>query len=216
MNLKESFRYQKFLERTMSAASAYAQNMNHCLTTTKVHLRSLSNPEAKDEVEVVDFGEFYPTDTVLKFMEHLVQERLALSTAIGVAKATIGFDLDAAVESNKFRQMLSATARGVLCFTGSKGKAIEIDYKFNVNNEQVSYRYAVEITKNEAYDRMATKQMMRSAIAAADDTSARIDAAMINTMVDYTPPYDVNFSFEDALEQFVKDNPELMPASEAS
>jgi hypothetical protein len=216
MNLKESFRYQKFLERTMNAASTYAQNINHCLTTTKMHLRSQSNPDAKDEVEIVDYGEFAPTDVVLKFMEHLVSERLALSTAIGKAKAGIDFDLDAAVEANKFRQMLSATAKGVLRFTGSKGKTTEIDYKFNVNNEQVSYRYPVEVAKNEAYDRMATRQMMRSAIAAADDTSVRIDAAMINTMVDYTPPYDVNFGFEDALEQFVKDNPELMPASEAA
>ena len=44
---------------------------------------------------------------------------------------------------------------------------------------------------------------MRELLSKADKTSAEIDAAMINTTVSYTPPFNVNDSFEDAMEAFV-------------
>lgn len=40
-------------------------------------------------------------------------------------------------------------------------------------------------------------------ITAADKTSAEIDSAMINTVVDYTPVFDVNDSFEDVMAEFI-------------
>ena len=48
MNLKESFRYQKFLDGLMMNAGSYLQHPYHCLETTKVHLRHAVNPEAED------------------------------------------------------------------------------------------------------------------------------------------------------------------------
>ena len=39
-------------------------------------------------------------------------------------------------------------------------------------------------------------------ISKADKTSADIDAAMINTAVDYTPIYNVNDSFDDVMAEF--------------
>ena len=45
---------------------------------------------------------------------------------------------------------------------------------------------------------------MRSVITDADKVSADIDSAMINTQVDYTPVFDVNDTFEDAMTEFSK------------
>lgn len=202
MNLKESFRYQKFLDSLMRSAGANLQNPYHSLKTTKVHLRHAVNPEAEDMTEVVEDGEFVPNDTVLAFIAHLIDEREKLSIAIGKAKASVGFDMDAAIETNKFRQSLNGSVRQMLRHVGTKRKTKEVDYKFDINGQQTPYRYDVEITTTENYDKEAAKALMRATIAKADEVSAAVDAAMINTAVEYEPPYDVNESFDDVLEAF--------------
>ena len=56
MNLKESFRYQNFLDMMMRAASASIQQRDHCLKVTKTHLRSKAKVY-NDTVGLVDpFG----------------------------------------------------------------------------------------------------------------------------------------------------------------
>lgn len=204
MNLKESFRYQKFLDSLMANASSNLTMQNHCLITTKNHMRHAVNPDVEDLIEEVDVGEFVPNDTVMAFMSHLVDEREKLSVAIGAAKASIGFDMDAAIETNKFRQNLNSSIRQMLRFAPGKRKTQEVAYKFDVNGVQTPYRYDVEITTSENYDKAAAKGMMRGMIAKADEVSAAIDAAMINTVVGYEPPYNVNDSFDDVIEAFIQ------------
>ena len=216
MNLKESFRYQKFLDGLMRSAASNLQNPDHSLKTTKVHLRHAVNPEAEDMTEVVEDGEFVPNDTVLAFMAHLIDEREKLSIAISKAKQSIGFDTDAAIETNKFRQMLNGAVRQMLRHVGTKRKVKESDYKFDINGQQVPYRYDVEITTTENYDKAAAKALMRETIAKADEVSAAVDAAMINTVVEYEPPYDVNETFDDVLDTFIQKHPEFIPVIEGA
>lgn len=214
MNLKESFRYQKFLDGLMRNAVANLQNPYHCLKTTKVHYRHAVNPDAVDETEIVDDGEFVHNDVMLAFMAHLIDVREALSVAISNAKQSIPFDADAAIETNKFRQMLNGAVRQMLRHTATKRKTKESDYKFDINGQQVPYRYDVEITTTERYDKAAAKDLMRSTIAKADEVSAAVDAAMINTSVEFDPPYDVNETFDDVLDIFIQNHPELVPVEE--
>lgn len=203
MNLKESFRYQNFLDCLMREATYSVQNRNHCLITTKKHLRSKANPDATDIEETVDVGEFYSNDTVLKFMQWLVEERNKLSNAIGEAKTSLDFDLDAAVATNKFRQTVSVSIRSMLRDTVPAKKVEQgRDYKFNLEGNQVPYVYDVETVSEAAYDTANAKEVMRSIIAEADKVSAMIDAAMINTIVDYDPKFDVNDEFNDVMERF--------------
>lgn len=214
MNLKESFRYQKFLDGLMRNAVANLQNPYHCLKTTKVHYRQAVNPDAADETEIVDDGEFVHNDVMLAFMAHLIDVREALSVAISKAKQSIPFDADAAIETNKFRQMLNGAVRQMLRHTATKRKTKESDYKFDINGQQVPYRYDVEITTTERYDKVAAKDLMRSTIAKADEVSAAVDAAMINTAVEFDPPYDVNETFDDVLDIFIQNHPEFAPVEE--
>ena len=214
MNLKESFRYQNFLDMMMRAASASIQQRDHCLKVTKTHLRSKANPDASDVTETVEGEVFFANDDVVAFMAWLVKEREKLTTAIGAAKASIGFDIDAAIETNKFRQSLNGSIRKMLRFVGTKKKTTEMGYKFDINGQQVPYRYDVEVTTTERYDKEAAKTMMREVIAKADEVSAAIDAALINTTVAYEPPYDVNESFDDVLEAFVQRQGEVTTTEE--
>lgn len=203
MNLKESFRYQNFLENMLAYAGNSLTDREHSLTITKNHLRKKANAEAEDMMETVDVGEFFKNDDVLKFMTMLVEERSKLTNAIGKAKASIGFDLDAAIETNKFRQTVANRVKTMLRFTASKRTERGTDYKFNVEGNQTQYYYDIEVEANEAFDRSVAKDTMRKLILEADKVSAEIDSAMINTMVEYDAPFNVNGSFEDVMTDFL-------------
>lgn len=205
MNLKESFRYQNLLETLMRNASNSIQSRNHCLEVTKTHYCSKVNPEAEDIVEAVELEEFFSNDDVIGFMEWLILEREKLTKAIGVAKASVGFDIDAAVETNKFRQTVNASIKDMLRYPPSKHIEQGRGYKFNVEGNQMPYYYEIEVVSKEAYNRDAAKTLMRSIIMEADKTSSEIDSAMINTVVDYEPRFDINDSFEDVMTGFLRE-----------
>lgn len=203
MNLKESFRYQNFLDRLMTDASYSLRNRDHCVVVTKTHLRKKANPEAEDFTETVDVDDFYNNDSVIAFMQWLIEERSKLTTAIGKAKASLDFDLDAAIETNKFRHQLSNAMRDMLRFTvikrvNEQGR----DYKFNNEGNQTPYVYDVEVVSDEAYDVDSAKAVMRETAAESDRVSTMIDLAMINTNVDYEPTFDVNDSWDDVMNTF--------------
>ena len=204
MNLKESFRYQKFLDGLMQQARSSISNSGHALSLTKTHLRNRVNPEAEDKTEKVDNGEFIPNDDVLCFMLYLIGEKNNLSCAIGKAKAACGFDIDAAVETNKYRQNLRSAVQTMLGFMNTKRIERGFDYKFNVEGNQMQYSYDVEVESTEAFNRDNAKDIMREAIKKADEISREIDAAMINTIIDYKAPFDVNDSFDDAIKSFLQ------------
>lgn len=203
MNLKESFRYQNFLDMMMRHASASIQQRDHCLKVTKTHLRNKANPDASDVIETVEGEVFFANDDVVAFMTWLVKEREKLTTAIGAAKASIGFDIDAAIETNKFRQTVNSSIKSMLRYAPTKRVEQGRDYKFNVEGNQTPYIYEIEVVSEEAYDKTGAKTLMREMISKADEVSAAIDAAMINTKVDYEPVFDVNETFDDVMTDFI-------------
>ena len=136
-------------------------------------------------------------------MLYLIDEREKLTTAVGNAKASIGFDLDAAVEANKFRQTVSRNVNMMLRHKGAKKTERGMDYKFNAEGNQTTYYYDVEVVTTEAFDRAKAKNAVRDLISKADKTSAAIDSAMINTHVEYEPPFNVNDTFEDVMAEFL-------------
>lgn len=203
MNLKESFRYQNFLDGKLNDARYSIADRTHALKVTKVHLKKKANPDAEDITEVVEVEDFIPNDDVIAFMCWLVAERQKLTEAICAAKASLGFSLDAAIEANKFRQYTASAVKGMLKYTPSKKTEQGRDYKFNVEGNQTPYYYEIETSYEEAFTRDTAKKVVRDMITASDKTSAEIDAAMINTVVDYTPVFDVNDSFEDVMAEFI-------------
>lgn len=204
MNLKESFRYQNFLDDLMRDAISSIRTPEHCLKVQKLHHKNAVNPDAQDIIEnVVPGYKFYPNDEVVRFMLWLTSEKEKLSVAIGKAKATLPFDIDAAVESNKFRHSMSMAVKAMLDYIPSKTMDVGKDYKFNVDGNQVQYFYNIDVEKTEAYDRPTAKSTLKAITVKADKVSNDIDAALVNTQVDYNPTYDVNDSFEDVMEEFI-------------
>lgn len=207
MNLKESFRYQKFLDTMMNQARRSLCDPDHILKVTKKHLRNAANPDAENVEEVIELDTpFFPNDDVIRFMEWLVDERQKLSSAIGRAKASVGFDIDAAIDANKFRQIVYGSIKSMLAYNSSKSKTQGRDYRFNINGDQTPYYYDIEVTKEEAFNREASRDVMRRMITEADQVSADIDAALINIQVDYDSKFDVNESFNDVMTVFTEEH----------
>lgn len=209
MNLKESFRYQRFLDSLMYESTSSLNSYANCFQVQKTHLRGKANPELNQpgleaEVEIVESDRKYTNDNVMRFMRWLVSEKEKLSNAIGKAKASIPFDIDAAVEVNKYRQRINSSIRNMLKKTPGNKTETGVDYKFNMEGNQVPYHYEIEVTYTDAFDREWAKKIVREIISDADTVSSEIDAAMINTEVEYEPKFDVNETFEDVMVEFVK------------
>lgn len=208
MNLKESFRYQNFLDKMMRDACYSIQSSDHAFTVTKVHNKTKANPDAIDLSEVVEVDDFAPNDDVIRFMQWLIEEREKLTKAISAAKVAVGFDIDAAIETNKFRQAANTAVKRMLAHRAINRTERGQDYKFNAEGNQMPYYYEIEVTSTEAYSKAASKEFMRSVIANADKASADIDSAMINSTVDYIARFDVNESFEDVMAEFIASSAE--------
>lgn len=205
MNLKESFRYQNYLDRLMTSASTSLTTRDHCVKTVKKHLKSNANPDAADNEEVVVREEFFNNDDVIGFMLWLIDERKRLTEAINDAKDKIDFDLDATIEANKFRQSVGNSIGLMLKYIPVTRVTSATDYKFNVEGNQMPYVYNVEIVESDDYDRVAAKKTLRDIRIAADKNSAEVESAMVNTVVDYEPRFDVNDSFEDVMANFISE-----------
>ena len=67
----------------------------------------------------------------------------------------------------------------------------------------MSYYYDIEVVTSENFDRAQAKAAAQEVIAKADEVSAAIDAALINTRVEYEAPFNVNDSFDDAMAAFL-------------
>lgn len=206
MNLKESFRYQNFLDEMMAGACASIQDRNHGLIVTRKHMKSKANPEAEDVEEIVEHDQFVPNDIVIVFMIWLTAEKHRLTMAIAEAKRSSSLDIDAAIEANKYRQKMRSAIKSMLRYAPSVKTERGQDYKFNMEGNQVPYYYDIEVTSEEAYSKKTAKDAMREAITKADKVSSDIDAVMVNTVVDYTPVYDVNESFEDVIMAYADEN----------
>lgn len=203
MNLKESFRYQKFLDSLMNSACAYLRNPDHYMQTTERHMRSKRNPDAIDEEKVIQKECPFQISDVVAFMQWLISEKEELTAKIGSAKAYLANDMDAMVESNKYRQRmaeyLSVMLNNKPCTEVTQAR----DYKFNNEGNQMAYCYDVEVTKTATYDVAEVKHLARSLLTRADEVSSEIDAKMVNTSVDYRVILDINLDFEDAVTHYI-------------
>lgn len=205
MNLKEAFRYQNFLDRIFGVACVSIEKRDHCLTQTRNHLYNKVNPDMENVKEEVKTEEdFFANDDVIQAMLFLIEEKEKLSIAINKAKESIDMDIDAAVSVNKYRQLLNKSVAFMMRLNPCTRIETGIAQKFNSTGDPVDYKYDVEVTSVEAYDRKAAKKIMKKVISEADKTSAAIDFVKVNTTVDYTPVFDVNDSFEDVMNTFLE------------
>lgn len=208
MNLKEAFRYQNKLDTFFQSITNYLNYSTNVMVTKQEHLRSKANPDATDET--VDMTKdrkiSYPVNKLIEFAVHIISEKSKLSEEIENTKKTCGLNIDSAILLNKRKQELSkvfsnmANIKAVERITQGRAN------KFNVEGNQVSYTYDINEVSTIDFDRNKVKVLSKKYTNEADEISTQIDKIMIDCEVNFTPTYDMNDTFEDALEQFAESN----------
>ena len=208
MNLKEAFRFQNKLQSLMREADSILSREQNITKVQNTYLRKKVMVEAEDETTVDAPSTEYSgriTEVAL-FLLHLLEEREKLSAAIHKAKA--GLELPAGLDgeislnakrqeiANRFRCMSTLRSSEVVIANGGTG------YRFNNEGNQVSYRCDVKRVTTIDFDRTKIRKLCSDLSKKADEVSTALDAALINTTVDYALPFDVNDSFADIFEAF--------------
>lgn len=208
MNLKEAFRFQNKLQSMMDEAQAILGVTSNVTKVQNTYLRHKVMAEAEDETTVdtpsTEYGE--KITELAEFLLHLMTEREKLSAAIYKAKSNLelnaGLDGEVSLNSkrqeiaNLFRHMVSLRNGEVLITNGGTG------YRFNNEGNQVSYRCDVRRVTTINFDRNKIRKMCADLSKKSDETSTALDAALVNTVVEYETPFDVNETFAEAFEAY--------------
>lgn len=211
MNLKEAFRFQNKLQSLMNEVQCILGRDQNITVVKNTYLRHKVMAEVEDETTVDAPATEYSENIteVAVFLLHLLNEREKLSAAIHKAKVSLDLDsgLDGEVSLNGKRQeiagllrrMADLRASEVLVQNGGTG------YRFNNEGNQVSYRCDVKRVTSINFDRNKIRKMCVDLSKKSDEVSASLDAALVNTQVEYTVPFDVNDSFAEIFEAFLGD-----------
>jgi hypothetical protein len=209
MNLKEAFRFQNKLQAMMIEAEGILGRDQNITKVQNTHLRSKVMPEATDET-TVDMPSTEYSDkvtAVAEFLLFLLDEREKLGAAIYQAKASVnlpaGLDGETGLNSkrqevaNLFRRMAGLLSSEAVIANGGTG------YRFNNEGNQVSYRCDVKRVITINFDRNKIRKMFSELSQKADEVSGALDAALVNTIVVYNPPFEVSETFADIFEDYL-------------
>ncbi len=213
INIKESYRYHNFLDTNISTLISYLRSENNVIKVTETHQKSKSNQDVQDEVIDATTERQYncKIENITFLVKQLVEEKLKLSLAIEDAKKNITLEwiedgrkltLDSAIEFNKNVRNMTNNLKYLVDLKSSEYKKIGRDYKFNVNGDQVSYQYNIEIKKEIDFDRNIVKELYKKLVTKADTISTQIDEVMLKDCVNYTPIYDLHDSVAEIVEQY--------------
>lgn len=212
MNLKEAFRFQNKLQALMAEADEILSCDQNITKVQNTYLRKKVMAEAEDETTIEAPNTEYSgrITEVAIFLHHLLSEREKLSAAIHKAKAGLALPagLDGEVSLNAKRQEIARTLRRMASLRSSELVISNggTGYRFNNEGNQVSYRCDVKRVTTIDFDRNKIRSLCTNLSRKADEVSAALDAALINTAVEYEQPFDVNDTFADVFEDFVHDH----------
>ena len=208
MNLKEAFRYQNKLGALLQTAQGYLTGSTAYITQVKeIHLRSKVDSSASDDIQYEQSPEeqyLPPAKTMIQFLLALLDIKAQLTAAIHQAKKQQEFDLDGTSALNVQRQEAARTMR-YLAGLRSREEMVPsggVGYRFNQEGNQVTYCCDLKRVTTINYDRLAVRKAAAQLAQAADTASAAIDRCLIDTLVDFEPPFDVNATFSELLEDY--------------
>lgn len=206
MNLKEAFQAQNKINELFEHFTEYISTEQNVTRIVEKHFRQKAADGQKDEnLDVTNYDvKIYDANKVINFLLVLIDEREKIAKAIHAAKSAMNFDIDTAVDVNKKRHNAAKVLRELRQLKSKSllRKNAGTGYVFNKDGNQTDFRYDVEIVTTIDFDRNKVRDIVSKLQLKADETSAEIDAALINTKVDYVLPFDPHSSAVEILEEF--------------
>ena len=204
MNMKDAFRYSNKLQKLMEEAHNILSRERNVIRVEKTTLQSKVVAGAEDivtyEVPETEYAE--QITEVAGLLMVLLGEREKLSGAIRAAKQSMAINFDGEVSLNAQRQGIAATLRKMNEIRNSEVTLAGggTGYKFNADGNQISFRCDLKRVTTINFDRNKTRAYANALSKKADQVSAELDKALVNTEVAYEPPFDVNDSFAEVLQ----------------
>ena len=136
----------------------------------------------------------------------MLAEREKLSAAICAAKAKLPLDMDSETGLNRARQNLADTFRRMAVLRNSEVVIANggNGYRFNGEGNQVSYRCDAKRVTTINFDRNKIRGMATELGRKADEVSTKLDQCIVNTVVEYVLPFEMNDSFDVILSDFIQ------------
>lgn len=170
------------------------------LKATEHHMINAANPDAQDKDVERPRPAFDPEpERVIALMEKLILARENLTKAIAEAKYEIQNELDALIETNKMRQAMSESIQVALNMPTKEVKTTGTGYKFNNDGNQMPFSYDITYTPELRISKAKLTEKNAALRKKANEASNKIDSIVINTQVNFTPPYDVDLTLEEIL-----------------
>jgi|WetSurMetagenome_2_1015567.scaffolds.fasta_scaffold13707_6 hypothetical protein len=216
MNIKDAYRYQKVLAEHINTLNEWLWNNDYICETEETHLKSKSNSEANDEVIIKEIDKPFSctVENIMFLINDIINEKLKLTIAVESIKRHFILDwkennefitLDSAIEFNKNTRDFISGLKYILDIKSHESKKIGIDYTFNINKEQVEYKYPIEIITKINYNRNIINNLYKSQLNKADQISVLIESAMLKDVLDFTPKYSIYDSLNDIIDYNIKD-----------
>lgn len=204
MVLKEAYAYQNFLETLMNTASSLLVRTDFMTTTTEIHHKDKSNPDAQEEKIVLPKRyDFCTPAQVINLYVKAFEEKCVLADAIANAKEKSAMDIDTSMECNKLRHRVISCLKTAYNMKASEQKRKSADYRINATSgSQESYYYDTDVVTTIDFDRNDVRGIIKKLQKQADEISTKKDFIEITTEVDYEPVWDITDSFEDIVATF--------------
>lgn len=205
MILKEAFRYQNYLTSLINYALDYLSCDCNMMSIKQEHMRKKINPSAENEtIDILKNSTLeYTPNQVIDFLMEVLSEKEKLTKAIDAAKNKSESNMDSAMAMNKVKQNIVNILDGVARKKSSERLTKGTDYKFNAEGNQITYIYEVKEITTIDFDRNKVKGIIKKLNKETDEVSYKRDRLDVELEVNYSPSYDVNDTFEDAIDTFV-------------
>ena len=200
MILKEAYRYQNYLDKLIKEAKYYVTKNDFITNITEVHSRKKVNPNAEDETIILkNFEVDYTPMEIIDFLCQAINEKETLSKAIAETKKSTEIDIDSSIAMNKIKQSFVDILDHMASVKSKEFVTKGMDYKFNENGEQVSYRYDINNIVTINFDRNDIRNLSKKYKKQADEISTKLDIIELTAVVDYMPKWEIDETLEEIL-----------------
>ena len=204
MTLKESFRYQNFLDDILSQTENYLRITDNYMVVTEEHLRNKVIATAENEISdnLANREIAVKPDVLVDFLISVLTEEEALTKAINAAKTQHCNDLNALTEINKSRRIVISTLKRMSQCKDKESTLKGSAYTFNAEGNQIPYVYDIKRSSKVDFNRAKVKSLISELSAESDRASATLDYWLTSVPVDFHPQFDMNDTFEELAEEY--------------
>ena len=207
MNLKEAFRYQNKLQTLILECRSILYNDQNTTKTkcTYLYKKVMEGAENEEIVEAALSEYAGQINEIVNFMMYLLSERERLFAAIREAKSHLEIDFDAETSLNGTRHELASVLRTMADIRNSEVVTPNggYGYRFNTDGNQVSYKCDVKRVTTINFDRNLVRKHAAELNKKCDEISIQLDQALVNAVVEYDIPFNVNDTFADVFDSFI-------------